>query len=73
MMEIEGYEYKIQILNRDDEWVNTWTNKFDSDIWYPDLKGVKNAFAQIRATRWGRENTNVYRLVRRPYGAVEVV
>lgn len=72
-MEIEGYEYKVQILNRDGEWVNTWTNQFTSNEWYPSEKSAKNALAQLRTTRWGRENNSQYRLVRRPYGAVEVL
>jgi hypothetical protein len=69
---IGGFEYKIQVLSGD-VWENTWTNQFDSDDWYPTLKGARNALAQMKATRYGRVNTNQYRMVRRPYGEIEVV
>jgi len=69
---IGGFEYKVQVL-RDDVWDNTWTNQYGPDEWYSTLKGARYALAQLRATRYGRVNTNQYRLVRRPYGEIEVV
>lgn len=82
-MEIEGYEYNIQyrwtkpelIERLGDEWEFTWTNRFSSDNWYPTKASVNNALAQLTATRYGyrRGADREYRIVRRPYGAVEVV
>lgn len=73
VFEVEEYEYKIQLLDRDGEWRNTWTNQFDSDVWYPNYKSAKNALAQLRATRWGQPSRYEYRMIKRPYGKSEEV
>lgn len=82
-MEIEGYEYNIQyrwtdpeIIERlGDGWEYSYTNRFSYDAWYPSLKSVNKAMAQIGATRfsYSRAGNREYRIVKRPYGAVEVV
>lgn len=75
-MEIEGYEYKIQLWDKyanPPKWINTLTNQFARDEWYPTERGAKNALAQLRATRYGRPPTYEYRLIRRPYGKWEVM
>lgn len=82
-METEGYEYNIQYRWTDPElierlgqgWEYSYTNRFSDDAWYPSLKSVNNAMAQIKATRYGysRADRREYRIVKRPYGAVEVV
>lgn len=72
MSDVEGYEYKVQYLING-EWKNTWTNQFDRDEWYSSEKSGKNALAQLRATRYGRSPRYEYRLIKRPYGAWEVV
>lgn len=68
--EIDDYEYGVQSEWRG-EWSMVHTNHFHG--WYPSKASANNALAQLRATRWGRPNTREYRLVRRPFGAVEVV
>src|SRR5690349_4258511 len=58
---VEGYEYNIQyrflepgIWDRDTtEWHYSYTNKFSGQNWYPSSKAVKNALAQLKATRYG--------------------
>jgi hypothetical protein len=82
-MDIEGYEYNIQYRWTDpqtieqlgDEWEYSYTNRFNDDCWYPKRSSVNNALAQMTATRYGynRSPNREYRIVRRPYGAVEVV
>jgi len=82
-MEIEGYEYNIQYRWRNEtewnkdttSWHYIYTNRFSEDAWYPALKSVNNALAQMKATRYGynRSHDREFRIVKRPYGAVEVV
>lgn len=82
-MEIEGYEYNIQYRYTDPkiterlgvEWHYIYTNRFNDENWYPKRSSVNNALAQMTATRYGyrRSDGREYRIVRRPYGAVEVV
>lgn len=67
-----GYEYKTQYL-WNGEWENTWTNGYGPDDWYPSLRKAKNALAQLKATRYGRRSSYEYRMIRRPYGQVEVI
>lgn len=79
----EGYEYNIQYrflepgrMNHDTtEWHYSYTNKFNSENWYPTERSVNNALAQLCATRYGyrRSDGREYRIVRRPYGEVEVI
>lgn len=81
MFVAEGYEYNIQYrwlelgrMNHDTtEWHYSYTNKFSEENWYPSLKSVKNALAQLCATRYGyrRSDGREYRIVRRPVGEVE--
>lgn len=74
--EAVGYEYKVQIWDKyanPPKWTNTSTNRFDRDVWYPNTASANNALAQHRASRWGRINDREYRLIKRPYGEVEVV
>ena len=78
----EGYEYNIQYRWTDpqtierlgDDWDYIYTNRFDQDRWYPSRASVNNALAQMTATRYGyrRSDNREYRIVKRPYGAVEV-
>lgn len=70
VVKVEDYEYGIQI-KIGDEWRMTSTNHFDG--WYSNEKGMRNALAQLRATRYGRPPRYEYRPVRRPVGAVEVL
>jgi len=80
---VVDYEYNIQYRwlepgkwDRDTtKWHYNYTNKFSEENWYPSLKSVKNALAQMTATRYGyqRGQDKEYRLVRRPVGQVEVV
>lgn len=80
-MKTEDYEYNIQYRWtvhtewNDEEWHYSHTNKFSSENWYPSLKSVKNALAQMTATRYGynRSHNREFRIVRRPVGEVEVV
>jgi hypothetical protein len=76
----EGYEYNIQYrwigesaIVGDDAWHYSYTNKFSSQAWYHSEKSVNNALAQLKAPRWGQKVDREYRIVRRPYGEVEVV
>jgi len=79
----EGYEYNIQYRwldvhtwnGYDTEWHYNCTNKFSAENWYPSLKSVKNALAQMTATRYGYQQSHdrEFRVVRRPVGEVEVV
>jgi hypothetical protein len=69
-MEIDGYEYGVQIEYKG-EWKMVHTNHFHG--WYPSEGSAKNALAQLKATRYGYRSNREYRLVRRPFGAVEVV
>lgn len=69
-MEIDGYEYGVQ-AEYNGEWSMVHTNHFHG--WYPSQSSAKNAVAQLRATRYSYRSNREYRLVRRPYGAVEVV
>lgn len=77
----EGYEYNIQyrilepgIHNHDTtKWHYSYTNKFNSENWYPSLKSVNNAMAQLKTPRWGQKVWREFRVVRRPYGEVEVL
>lgn len=82
MFVAEGYEYNIQYrykeghpVSGDHEWHYNWTNKFSSENWYPSEKSVKNALAQMTATRYGyrQSHDREFRVVRRPIGEVEVV
>jgi hypothetical protein len=69
---IEGYEYGIQHhYGPTGEWKMTSTNHFDG--WYPSEKSMKNALAQLRATRYGWKSGLIYRPVRRPVGVIEVL
>lgn len=76
-----GYEYNIQyrwlepgIHDRNTtEWHYSFTNKFSSEAWYPNSKSVKNALAQLRTPRWGQKLNREFRVVRRPYGEVEIL
>lgn len=75
-MEIEGYEYKVQVWDKyatPPRWINTLTNQFNRDEWYPSLGNAKNAMAQLKATRYNRVNEDEYRIIQRPYGGWEVV
>jgi hypothetical protein len=63
-----GYEYKVQYLFNG-EWHNCWSNSYGRDDWYPTLSNAKNALTQMK----NGYRTYEYRIVRRPYGAVEVV
>jgi hypothetical protein len=82
-VEIEGYEYNIQyrwtkpetIERLGDGWNYIYTNRFSQDAWYPKRSSVNNALAQMTASRYGyrRDADREYRIIRRPYGAVEVV
>jgi hypothetical protein len=67
---VTGYEYGVQ-GNWDGEWFMVHTNHFHG--WYPSEKSAKNALAQLRAVRYGYRVNRDYRLVRRPYGEVEVI
>jgi hypothetical protein len=72
-METE-YEYGVQRCRKDTNtpaWRMASTNHFDG--WYPSEKSMKNALAQLRAVRWGREPFYQYRGVRRPVGEIEVL
>jgi len=68
--QIDDYEYGVQIEYKG-EWKMVHTNHFHG--WYPSKSSANNALAQLRATRYGYRSDREYRLVRRPYGAVEVV
>jgi hypothetical protein len=69
---IEDYEYGIQYKwLESDSWKMTSTNHFDG--WYPSEKSMKNALAQLRATRYGYHSRYEYRPVRRPVGVIEVL
>lgn len=70
MSEDENYEYGIEYLVNG-EWKKAHSNRFSG--WYDNKKGARNALAQFRATRYGRPARYEYRLVRRPFGDVEVV
>lgn len=67
---VEDYEYGVQV-----EWHGKWsmvhTNHFHG--WYPSKASANNALAQLRAARYGYRSNREYRLVRRPFGATEVV
>lgn len=83
MFVAEGYEYNIQYRHLEPgvwgldttEWHYSYTNKFNSENWYPSSKAVKNALAQLKATRYGysRVDGREYRIVRRPVGEVEIL
>lgn len=68
--QIDGYEYGVQSEWRG-EWSMVHTNHFHG--WYPSKGSANNALAQLRSPGWGRPAQYKYRLVRRPFGAVEVV
>jgi len=71
---IDGYEYGVQYrYEGSQEWKMAVSNRFNG--WYPSERSAKNALAQLKAPRWGyySQNTYEYRLVRRPFGATEVV
>lgn len=69
---LEGYEWGVQIQRHGEgEWTMTRTNRFDG--WYPSEKSAKNALAQVKAPAWGYQTPHKYRLVKRPFGAAEVV
>ena len=68
----EGYEYGVQHFSTHyNEWRMTSTNHFHG--WYPTKKSAKNALVQLRTARYGYRSNLEYRLIRRPYGEVEVV
>lgn len=67
---VEDYEYGVQI-ERNGKWSMVITNHFRG--WYPSKASANNALAQLRATRYAYRNNREYRLVRRPFGATEVV
>jgi len=69
---IEGYQYGVQYYAiHNQEWRMVRTNNFHG--WYPGEKSMKNALAQLRATRYGWASQVEYRPVRRPVGVVEVI
>lgn len=70
--EAEGYEYNLEYL-WNGEWRAFSTNRFDKNVWYPTMKSAKNALAQMRASRYGYQTNYEYRMIKRPYGASEVV
>lgn len=67
---VEDYEYGVQ-SEWNGEWSMVHTNHFHG--WYPSQASANNALAQLRATRYGYRSNLEYRLVRRPFGATEVV
>lgn len=67
----EDYEYGIQYYwAGGDEWRMARTNHFEG--WYPSKSSRNNAFAQLRATRYGWRSETEYRKVRRPVGGIEI-
>lgn len=72
--EIDGYEYGVEYYADNFNppvWRMAITNHFRG--WYPAEKNAKNALAQLRAHSYGRPPLYEYRMVRRPFGALEVV
>lgn len=69
---VEDYEYGVQVkIEWNGKWSMVHTNHFHG--WYPSKASANNALAQLNATRYGYPNNREHRLVRRPFGATEVV
>lgn len=70
--EVEDYEWGVQRQWRGEgEWKMVVTNRFNG--WYPTDNSAKNALAQLKSPAWGYQTPHKYRLVKRPFGATEVI